>query len=528
MMINHSTRSLFALLAAALMLAVFALQQATATELAAQGVSADEIADELSPDEFRRYGQESPTRVRTRIGNLEFTEGGFAGGFPTIETADKLHDELDFHRATQAYLWALPIVSFAELLRAHEEIFGAKDGDIVMYKTPQAKRGILTANVTTPYAFSFIDLARTGPYVFEVPEGPSTGVINDMWQRGIEDFGVAGPDAGKGARILLLAPGMELPAGVDSGEYTVIRNPTNIVYFGIRALQPDPQAADALLRSFNIYSYADRGNPPEQVFIEVGKDVSWGGWQPHGMGYWNKLHDILDREVIAERDRLMISMLDSLGLKKGKPFEPDDRQRRVLKEAAVVGEAMAKAITFDKRFDNRGGYADSNWEQVSAVTVDDRDGDMDQMYRRAAWTYEAITRGKAYYVKQAGAGQQYLGVYKDADGEFLAGSRYYTLTMPPNPPAETFWSVVVYDVNTRTPIVNAGWNAVAGSRTGLVANGDGSTTIHFSPEKPAGVKDSNWIQTNAGEGWFAYLRFYGPTQAFFDQSYPLQDIRLVE
>ena len=493
-----------------------------------QVVPAERIKDKLTPEEFREYGRTSPAEVKTRIGVLEFTEGGFAGGFPTLETADKLHDELDFQRATQAYLWALPIVSFAELLRAHEEIFNANDGDIVLYKTPQAKRGILTANVTTPYAFSFVDLTRTGPLVFEVPKGPSTGVINDMWQRGIGDFGVAGPDAGNGAKILVLAPGMEQPAGVDTEEYTVIQNPSNIVYFGIRALQPDPKAADALLRAFNIYSYSDRVDPPEQVFIEVGKDVSWGGWQPHGMEYWTKLKGILDREVIAERDRLMISMLDTLGLHKDRPFEPNERQRRVLVEAAVVGEAMAKAITFDKRFDNRGGYANSNWEQVSAVTVDDRDGDMDQMDRRAAWTYEAITRGKAYYVKKAGVGQQYLGVYKDANGQFFAGSKHYSLTMPANPPAETFWSVVVYDVNTRTPIVNAGWKAVAGSRTGLIANADGSATIHFSPRKPEDVEESNWIQTNAGEGWFAYLRFYGPTQAFFDQSYPLQDIKRVD
>ena len=487
-------------------------------------VSYEDIKDELSAKEFREYGKTSPTRVTTRLGTLEFTEGGFAGGFPTHATTDLLHDELDFQRATQAYLWSLPIVSFAELLRAHEEIFNAKDGDIVMYKTPQAKRGILTANVTTPYAFSFVDLTRTGPLVFDVPAGPSTGVINDMWQRGIEDFGIAGPDAGNGGKILLLAPGMDLPADVNTSEYAVINNPTNIVYFGIRALQPDPQAADALLRSFNIYSYAERYNPPTQEFIEVGTDVSWGGWQPHGFDYWTTLKNILDREVIADRDRLIVSMLESFGLRKGQPFAPDERQRRLLKEAAVVGEAMAKTITFDKRFNNREGYTGTHWEQVSAVTVDDRDGEMDQMYRRAAWTYEAITRGKAYYVKQAGAGQRYLGIYKDADGEFFAGSKHYTLTMPANPPAETFWSVVVYDVNTRTPIVNDSWDAVAGSRSDLVANDDGSVTVHFSSQMPEGVAESNWIQTNTGEGWFAYLRFYGPTQAFFDQTYPLQDI----
>ena len=49
-------------------------------------------------------------------------------------------------------------------------------------------------------------------------------------------------------------------------------------------------------------------------------------------------------------------------------------------------------------------------------------------------------------------------------------------------------------------------------------------TVHFSPELPAGVQKANWIQTNPDESWFSYLRFYGPTQAYFDQTYPLQDI----
>ena len=68
----------------------------------------------------------------------------------------------------------------------------------------------------------------------------------------------------------------------------------------------------------------------------------------------------------------------------------------------------------------------------------------------------------------------------------------------------------------------------ASSRTGVEAGAAGSVTLHFSPSLPAGVPNGNWIQTNAGEGWFAYLRFYGPTEAYFDQSYPLQDIKLVQ
>ena len=106
----------------------------------------------------------------------------------------------------------------------------------------------------------------------------------------------------------------------------------------------------------------------------------------------------------------------------------------------------------------------------------------------------------------------------------MEGDKHYKLTMPPNAPAEVFWSIVVYDVNSRTLILNDEGRAALSSRTGLIENDDGSVTMHFSPELPDGVKKANWIQTNPKESWFSYLRFYGPTQAYFDQTYPLQDI----
>jgi hypothetical protein len=71
-------------------------------------VNAKDIADGLSAEEFRAYGKTSPTSVQTRIGQLDFTEGGFSGGFPTGETVEKLFDEMDFQRATQAYIWSVP------------------------------------------------------------------------------------------------------------------------------------------------------------------------------------------------------------------------------------------------------------------------------------------------------------------------------------------------------------------------------------------------------------------------------------
>jgi hypothetical protein len=153
--------------------------------VANEPVAADQIKDSMTAEEFRDYGKTSPAKISTRIGDLEFTEGGFAGGYPTLGTVKVLRDELDFQRATQAYIWAMPLVSYGEWLRVHEQTFKAGDGDIVLYKTPQAKQGILTANVTTPYAISFADLTRTGPLVFEVPAGLSGLIKTNTGSSGI-------------------------------------------------------------------------------------------------------------------------------------------------------------------------------------------------------------------------------------------------------------------------------------------------------------------------------------------------------
>ena len=67
----------------------------------------------------------------------------------------------------------------------------------------------------------------------------------------------------------------------------------------------------------------------------------------------------------------MLGLLDSLGLRKGKPFRPAEREKRVLKEAAVMGEAMAKANTFNKRFEGIELYKGTHWDQLMVVTPDE-------------------------------------------------------------------------------------------------------------------------------------------------------------
>src|SRR5262249_51141988 len=108
--------------------------------------------------------------IDTRIGKFELENG-----YPSKDTAEKLYDEMDFQRATQAYIWALPAVGFHALHLAHLNAFGAKDGDVVLYQSLKDKAGMLTPNITTLYVFSFWNLKDQGPLVLEVPAGATAG-----------------------------------------------------------------------------------------------------------------------------------------------------------------------------------------------------------------------------------------------------------------------------------------------------------------------------------------------------------------
>ena len=121
-----------------------------------------------------------------------------------------------------------------------------------------------------------------------------------------------------------------------------------------------------------------------------------------------------------------------------------------------------------------------------------------------------------------GKGSIYLAAYADKDGDWLQGSESYTLHVPTNVPAGQFWSIAVYSWDTRTLIDNKQKRAAQSSRQDLIKNKDGSVDLYYGPKAPKG-KEKNWVQTNPGEGWWVYLRFYAPTKAYFDKSWTIGD-----
>ena len=122
-------------------------------------------------------------------------------------------------------------------------------------------------------------------------------------------------------------------------------------------------------------------------------------------------------------------------------------------------------------------------------------------------------------MRLTGLGSQYLFACKDADGNFLDGSKTYRITLPPEIPAARFWSLTVYDTQTRSMLQTPQRFPRVGSQAyptpAATSDEDGRTTIIFSPERPPDCPEGNWIQTMPGKGWFPILRLYSPLGSFF-------------
>jgi hypothetical protein len=307
----------------------------------------------------------------------------------------------------------------------------------------------------------------------------------------------------------------------------VLRSPTNNVWFAHRSLDPDPIKAKALAGALRIYPYSKRDNPdPTRHIAPSGR--AWTGKQPTGLAYWEGLAKMIDREPALERDRIILGMLQSLGIEKGKAFEPTERQKKILTDAALTGEVMARTIGYAKRFPGTKVWADKEWEFSLMLQETSQElPNHTQLDERTSWFYEAVGVSIGMMGRTVGAGQVYLEASKDAEGKWFDGGRSYRLRVPANAPVAQFWSVTIYDNETRC-FVDTGVQPDRSSRDNLAKNSDGSVDLYFGPKLPAGKPESNWIQTIPGKGWFSYFRLYGPTQPFFDRTWVLSDVEALD
>jgi hypothetical protein len=503
-------------------------------------------------------------QLETRLGTLEFVDG-----VPSPETSELVQDNLAFVHALNAYLNGFPGASTQALLKGFQEAGVENNAILIFSELMDSNSLFLTANADTVYFVGIVDLT-SGPMVVHTPP-QALALFDDMWFQWIVDFGLPGPDRGEGGRFLLVPPGYDgsLP---DSGFHVRHSRTTRALLLGRSFINEnpgqDPAPTVELIKStLKLYPYAQGGfgtsigtlleghvhpeppvDIPETKFVE-GTGLAFNTIPPSDFGFFELLNELVQDEPVDSNTNIeLMGDLAAIGIVKGKPFNPDKRMRAILEDAAAVGSATSRALVFDPRESEGFAYYDgSAWglplwvggysfETPPPLVTKEGIKPLPPTGARTHnartsffYAYTGIT--PAMCMRLTGVGSQYIVAFKDADGNRLDGAKTYRVTLPPDIPAARFWSLTLYDNETRSMLQTPQRYPRAGSQSyptpAATAEADGSTTVTFAPEQPSDSPDGNWIQTDEDKGFFVILRCYSPLESYFDKSWRPSEIEAV-
>ena len=271
-----------------------------------------------------------------------------------------------------------------------------------------------------------------------------------------------------------------------------------------------------------VYPLSKAKSQPTMEFINTSK-VPYNTIHANTFEFYEELDHVIQKEPFAFIDPELRGLAASIGIRKGKPFAPDARMTQTLTEAVAVANATARAMTFHGRDPRAYLYENSQWK-TGFIGGDYKWLDGDGMSgrnldARTLFFYTATVNTPAMTMKMVGKGSQYAAIFADKNGNDLNGAKTYKLKIPANVPAKDFWSVVLYDPQTRSELqTGQPFPGRNNQRDALLANADGSVDLFFGPSAPAG-KENNWLQTVRGKNWFGCLRLYGPLEPWFDKTW---------
>jgi hypothetical protein len=446
-------------------------------------------------------------------------------------SADDLTRRTIERRAVEAVIWGMPAVNTDLMCQAMvRETNGAWNQIVYWSRLPDWKNQTLTPNPDAIYLMPFFNTKDVGPVVLEIPpadeDGSLTGNIVDVWQAALEDVGPAGVDKGKGGKMLILPPGYkeQVPNG-----YLALPSETYRGYALLRSIlrggsDADVAKAVAYGKRVKLYPLSQASNPPPTVFVDA-IDVVFDAAIPYDLRFFQSLNDIVQNEPWLERDKAMIDQLKSIGIEKGKPFNPDPKTQDILTTAAREAQAWFE-FKYEARY-SQPFFEGSRW----AFPVSHEVSEGQATFFATPDVYPVDDRGVTYTygfigIKHLGAGQYYLMTIRDKEGKDFEGGSTYRLSVPAHVPVRQYWSATAYDRATHALIRNQPRSSRSSQNPDLQKNTDGSVDLYFGPKAPMG-KEPNWVPTSPGGRFEVLFRFYGPEKPLFDKIWVLPDIERI-
>ena len=110
----------------------------------------------------------------------------------------------------------------------------------------------------------------------------------------------------------------------------------------------------------------------------------------------------------------------------------------------------------------------------------------------------------------------------------MPGAKTCRLNVPANAPAKDLWSVVLYDLQTRSELqTTQPFRSKNNKRARMAVNADGSVDLYFGPQgarRQGGELDC----VRPGKDWLAISHLYCPLEPQFDRNWRAHEIEEVK
>lgn len=487
----------------------------------------------------------TPNEVQTNaLGTLLFTDG-----IPDTDTVETIYNYIDTYRGVESFLNGIPATSLEGIRLGMADLNVTQVHQVSLFKSLMDSNSLfLTGNTDTVYAMVMLDLERDGPTVIEVPAGSGPGTVNDAWFRFVVDMGSADKYGKLGRKYVIYPPEYPYDIPESTLECSVTQSSSYVNWLVLRGFldengEPD-EAVEMYEKGLKCYPLSQENSQPVMEFIDA-SNVMFNTIHANNYEFYHELDHVIQKEPISLIDPEMRGVLSAIGIQKGKDFQPDERMQTILTDAVKIGNAAARSIVFKTREAEAYLYNTESVQNPNSFwktpfiggsyewLKDDGEGGR-YLDARTLFFYYATVNTPAMASKMLEVGSQYGCINQDHTGADLRGDYYYKLNLPADVPAVDFWSIVVYDPQTRSelqtdqnepgigedPSDKYLFPSINSKKDNPVQNEDGSYDIYFGPVKPSDPdKAVNWIKTVDIKGWFMLFRLYGPKSSWFDKTW---------